>query len=298
MVKHLVTRSNLGAWMVKCNPAVWKLHEFIADGNDWISGWSLHEGYRSDLMEPGDKIIMWVTLSPNLDRGIWGLGHITDYAGNRVFAVGDDDDPGYWLDETARVADDYGVDTDIWLFDKPVTDADLQAAGVHDLEVHRSPPLGNPLWVSKTELARLKPSLPEWPDYDEQELEVTAGYPLRDFYVAEAGVEAVWAWYEAEGWSVEDVNDAKLGWDLTCTHPDGRATRVAANGQSGERPVVFLTTNKYRAASEEDAWQLTVVTRALTDPLLHDFTGPEAVAAGMPYAYRADLSALKHDLPT
>lgn len=143
--------------------------------------------------------------------------------------------------------------------------------------------------------------LPEWPGWDEltevEQLTVNprgggAGFddPFSNAVVEAAAMGAVQQFYSEGGWHVADVSGDGLGWDLTCTSPDGDVVRVEVKGVRGDDPHVLLTANELRAAREDCDWWLAVVTRALSKPEVHEFDAPTAITAAKPYVYRADLS--------
>ena len=47
---NAVTEESLGAWVMKCNPEVWDLLGFVADGNKVIDDWTVVQNYRSDMI--------------------------------------------------------------------------------------------------------------------------------------------------------------------------------------------------------------------------------------------------------
>lgn len=155
-----ITRDNLGAWLLKANPAVWDLHRFRADGHRSIASWAVRPGYRSRLMRGGDRVVFWVSGSGagGLPRGIWGLGHVLAEA-----EAWTDTEQGWWRDDGSRQAVRGRVEVDIPLLDEPVTAAELRAAGLGDLEVLSVPQMSNPSWVSRTQLAALDTVVPTWP---------------------------------------------------------------------------------------------------------------------------------------
>jgi len=140
-----ITRENLGAWLVKADPESGShLSRWVEEGGKVVGSWCVVRGYRSELMAPGDKILLWVSGNGRrVPRGIWGLGHVT----------GPVDDTG------PRPA----VPLDLPLLDEAVPAEDLLAAGITDLEVQRMPQGSNPSWISKGQLTRLTPLLPAWP---------------------------------------------------------------------------------------------------------------------------------------
>jgi hypothetical protein len=297
--------SNFGAWLIKCNPMLWDFYGFIALGNDTIDNWSVVDNYRSQMMRQGELIVFWVSGTDSTERGIWGTGYIVgeahDVPSDEV--DGDDadgDDTGYWLSEKARLAVTNGIDVDIPLFDAVISDSELRAAGIDDLEVQRMPQGSNPSWISKEQLARLTSILPPWPEYVELEDEITitdagAGFgdPLQNQIVELAAVAAVGEFYRNGNWDVHDVSLEKLGWDLTCTHTSGESARVEVKGVSSDRPIVLLTARELRAAANEPDWVLAVVTRAVSAPVVTEFTAEQALKAANPYVFKADLTPFK-----
>lgn len=155
-----VDRENLGAWVLKANPAVWDVRRFRADGETRLTSWSVQRGYRSALMRRGDRVVFWLS-GPgrgDLVRGIWGLGHVLAEAEPWT-----DTEPGWWLDDAARQALRHRVEVDVPLLDQPLPATELRAAGITDLEVQRVPQMSNPSWVSRAQLAALDDLLPGWP---------------------------------------------------------------------------------------------------------------------------------------
>ena len=77
----------------------------MADGVDTITDWSVVPGYGSEMMAPDDKVVFWVSGDSRvMIRGIWGIGHVADYAQDSVpddFQMGD---INYWKDEEAGQA--------------------------------------------------------------------------------------------------------------------------------------------------------------------------------------------------
>jgi len=160
-VPPAITRQQLGAWLLKANPALWDLRGFLDSGEGRLTSWAVQRNYRSDLMAPGDRALFWVSGSgrDGLFRGIWGAGHISAEAEDWV-----DAERGFWLDEGGRQAVRRRVQVDITFLAEPVPATDLVAHGIIDLEVQRQPFMGNPSWVSHPELERLNELLPPWPD--------------------------------------------------------------------------------------------------------------------------------------
>lgn len=155
-----VRRSDLGAWLLKCNPTAWDLPAFWASGERRLTSWSVRPGYRSALIRPADRVLWWVSGDgrSGFARGIWGLGQVIAEA-----EAWSEDEAGFW-----RAADRHHqirarVEIDVALLDVPVTDAELKAAGIGDLEVQRQPFAANPSWLSRVQLSAVTDLLPLWP---------------------------------------------------------------------------------------------------------------------------------------
>lgn len=298
MATRTITEENLGAWLIKCDPKTkYDLPGAIAAGIHVVTNWSVTDNYRSRMMAPGDKIILWVSGDSRImDRGIWGIGHVTGYVHDAVH----EQDPGsgensFWHSEEDRLAVTNDIAVHIPLFDTAVTAVELEAAGILDLEVHRMPQASNPSWVSKDQLAALEPMLGQWPSEVEPAEEITVseygagfGDPLHNQVVEEAAMDAVIDYFE--GWEFEDVSEDKVGWDITFTHPTGDVRKVEVKGVSGDRPVVLLTANEHRAAHVEEEWVLAVVTRALRNPTVVEYSAADVIAEASPYVYKANFA--------
>jgi hypothetical protein len=299
MAARRITEDNLGAWLIKCDPtSKYNLPAAIEAGLDVVDNWSVVDNYRSRMMKPGDKVILWVSGNGRLmGRGIWGLGRVTGYVKDTIY---EELQPGvetFWYSEEDRLAVTNDIDLDIPLFDEALTAEEIAAAGITDLEVQEIAQMSNPSWVSKEQLARLEPLLKEWPEPVGPKEEITVsdkgagfGSPLQNLLVEQAAMDAVIDYYGKE-WRHNDVSADKVGWDITFTHEQSREVyRVEVKGVSGDRPIILLTSNEIRAAEEEAGWMLAVVTRALTKPDVVEYTAEETLDAARPYVYKADLT--------
>lgn len=129
-----VTPENLGAWVIKCNPTKTPLAPMVSAGEAKRS-WCVADNYRTRLMEPGQRVLFWV--STHRRRGLWGAGIIT----------------GAVTSEDGRLH----VPVEIPLFGEPLTATELlEVPDLASMEVFRSPQQANPSWVSKTEVRILE----------------------------------------------------------------------------------------------------------------------------------------------
>ena len=152
-----VERARLGAWLLKANPTVWDLRAFLDAGERRLTSWAVRPGYRSALMTAGDRVLFWVSGDgrSGFARGIWGLGRVVSEAEPWV-----EGELGFWREAAARHGVRARVPVDIALLDEPVTDAELRASGIGDLEVQRQPFAANPSWLSREQLAAVQDLLP------------------------------------------------------------------------------------------------------------------------------------------
>lgn len=298
MAARTITEDNLGAWVIKCDPkSKYDLPRAIEELSlTEITNWSVADNYRSQMMKPRDRVILWVSGDGRrMTRGIWGVGWVVNYVQDTVHEVLDEDEESFWHSEEDRLAVTNDVALDIPLFEEALSSEDIKAAGILDLEVFTQAQASNPSWVSKEQLAALEDLLEEWPEWLEPDERITitddgAGFgdPVQNAIVEAAAMEAVIDYYR--GWSYEDVSSDKVGWDITFRHkPSGQVAHVEVKGVSGDRPSVLLTANEIRTAESDPNWHLAVVTRAVREPVVTEYSAQEAVAAAKPYVYKASF---------
>lgn len=136
-----ITRETIAGWLVRSS-AHGAGELFTArQGGRPIDRWCVASNYRSALMRPGDPIVLWVSGDGRrFARGVWGWGNVTGSARPMPDA------------HDGRLS----VPVHIELLDRPVTDAELRAAGIGDLEVQRQPMGSNPSWISVPQLQGLR----------------------------------------------------------------------------------------------------------------------------------------------
>lgn len=127
----------LGAWVIKCNPAVTDLAPMVATGRANPS-WCVAENYRTRLMAPGQQVVFWV--SAYRQRGIWGAGTVTA--------------------APAPVDGALRVGVCLPLLSRPVTAAELKVVpGLAGIEPLRAPQQSNPSWLHAGEWDLVAPLL-------------------------------------------------------------------------------------------------------------------------------------------
>jgi len=140
-----VSADTLGAWVVRCNPKLRDLHGLLRPGASPIGSWCVAANYRSQMMRRGDVILLWVSGQDRaFPRGFWGRGTVLGTAGPEDDVV----------EPSARRQLHAPIELRIHP-DDAITDRELRAAGIDDLEVQRQPQGSNPSWVSRAQLARI-----------------------------------------------------------------------------------------------------------------------------------------------
>lgn len=99
--------------------------------------------------------------------------------------------------------------------------------------------------------------------------------------------------YESEGWSIESVEQDKVGYDLICKKGNERQN-VEVKGRSLNHLQFVITANEVKQALENPAFILCLVTSAITNPKLTRWTGKELLEQFnlKPLAYRAQLKQI------
>lgn len=138
-----VTRENLGAWVLKCNPSVSDLPALVADGGRSVETWCVADNYRSELFDADQPLLFWVSGSAGRTPtpGIWGSGRVTGPARTRA---------------DGKLV----VPIELEVLDPPLARSEIAAVDLlRDLEVIRQPQMSNPSFVTKGQYAALLPLL-------------------------------------------------------------------------------------------------------------------------------------------
>lgn len=290
---RMVTPDDLGAWLLRCDPDLWDLPRFRADGHTYLARWSVHPTYRVDLMAAGQNVVLWLTGNAArsgksaLAPGVWGVGHLTGPPGP------DTPDPlgqqSYWTTEPEsgtrkreRLPELF-VPLHLPFLPAPISRSRVQdTAGLTELEVLRSPQGSNPSYLTRAEWRTLQEQLPLLAEDD---------LPFeRDDAVEAAAVKAVTVALDADDWTVLSVEKQNLGYDLTARR-GGQFRFVEVKGRGPWSLTVRLTRNELRAARDEARWELAVVPDALGAAPVFWFDRHTALAVAEPTGYQAVLDA-------
>ncbi len=169
-----VTAEVLGAWVIKCNPAMTDFGSILQSGRG-ISAWCVADNYRSALMDAGQPVVLWVSggRGGEFARGIWGIGRVRAPAmlqmtpvlqmtpGSQMTAVSQmtpgsqmtppGSEPAVRSRHAKLVAQ-----LDIPVRKSPIAVCEIAAVpALSGIEVIRQPYMSNPSWLSKDEFAAL-----------------------------------------------------------------------------------------------------------------------------------------------
>lgn len=147
-VASLRDGTEVGAWLLKANPAIWDIGTALREGTD-LDWWRMARSYRNDLVATGHPCVMWVTHGDRrVGSGVWALGAVT---GPVDEDCGDPDDP-LWRDEAARRQLRPRLPVRLEVLSRPVLRAAFAAdPRLHHAEVLRVPRIGNPAVLTPDE---------------------------------------------------------------------------------------------------------------------------------------------------
>ncbi|MCC2548496.1 DUF3883 domain-containing protein [Hymenobacter sp. BT175] len=95
---------------------------------------------------------------------------------------------------------------------------------------------------------------------------------LKRLAVEQKAVETTWDYYQKLGYTLESVEAAKVGWDLTATNGKVKL-KLEVKGLSGTSVVAELTANEFtNLLADKPNYRVCIVTNALIKPLLHIFS--------------------------
>ncbi len=136
-----VSATSLGAWLLKADPSSPGAQTLLTGGPFDVTR-CVRRSYRTSLMEPGQRVLLWVSgRDPRTPAGIHAGGWVTGVA--RVAPGGDE----RRLEVPLRLE----------RLDRPVLREELLADPVLSrVEVIRMPAGSNPSYLSREELARLR----------------------------------------------------------------------------------------------------------------------------------------------
>jgi hypothetical protein len=139
MPARAVTPESLGAWLVRASGADPATKAHAAQGFAWVVTRCVRRSYRTNLIEEGQRVLLWVSGSePNLPSGIHASGRTTGPAADRVMPV---------ALEPLR---------------SPVLRSELVGHPyLAALEVIRMPAGSNPSYVTRAQLSALEALCPE-----------------------------------------------------------------------------------------------------------------------------------------
>lgn len=159
MTKEL-TRSEIGAWLFKCNPLTWDIESALRDGRR-IDRWRVKETYRLNLISAGDPAVVWVTGSKGAipTPGIRAIGYTTGET------LGADPHDGYWLQPRVGDADATYTGLLVWPIETVARDTIASILALDDLEIIRQAQMPNPSYLTPSQFRALVDLVGPWPAF-------------------------------------------------------------------------------------------------------------------------------------
>jgi hypothetical protein len=149
-----LSRTNVGAWVVKCNPqGVWDYFAELddsgrAEGSVDDGGWTLGNTYRNELLQKGDLVVLWV--GGTRESGIHEIGRITGPVHTDTI------DDRYLIDESRRGKPVDAIPFRTLLLAGFVARADMKVdKALRNCEPLRAPRGANPSYLTPTETSEL-----------------------------------------------------------------------------------------------------------------------------------------------
>ena len=146
-----VTASTLGAWLIKGNDGVSAVGELIRSGFSTVHTRCLRQTYRTDLIEPGQPVLFWVSGSSTAHpAGIYAQGRTTGRATPDV------------VDDERSGRPKLIVPVELGALATPVLRRDLlRHPSLSQIEVLRMAAGSNPSFLSRAALASLRAQWPQ-----------------------------------------------------------------------------------------------------------------------------------------
>ena len=259
-------QDDFGAWVLVCNPSLFDVRGMSEDGAT-SGSWTVNRRApaRTNLMESGQRVLLWMTGKSDYPRGFWASGKLTSKVFIDDFVYSDD-----WLDIRDREEVAFvGYDIDFFLNG---TDASAlkDSDELRTIEPLRAPQVGPP-FVTLQQLRALN-CLLESPFEDlspAPKPSTRAPLPVLKRVDIEhrrrtefVGMSSAASFYEDYGYQVADVALEKCGYDLLAKRELEFEKHVEAKGLTNEYPYINLTRSEIATAKTDPNWQLFVATEA------------------------------------
>lgn len=145
-----ILRTDIGAWIFKANPSdEWDYFEELKDrglhsGSKTDRSWAIGTNYRTELVKPGDLVVLWV--SGPVEPGAHELGIVS---GPITVEVLDED---YLINERRRGKHEWFAPFTSYVLPRPISRNEFKQHPVLGAsEVIRAPQMGNPTYLSPSE---------------------------------------------------------------------------------------------------------------------------------------------------
>ncbi len=151
-----VTANTLGAWLIKGSRDVYPVDKLIRTKFSTVTGWSLRETYRTDLIKPGQPVLFWISgASKTHPAGLYAQGTTT---GRAMAELADNE----WVDPAERGQPKLFMPVELHPLAAPVLRSDLlKHPSLHQIEVLKMAAGSNPSFVTPADLAALRSAWPQ-----------------------------------------------------------------------------------------------------------------------------------------
>lgn len=154
-----ISRSDVGAWVLVGNPAVWQYFdarddEGLRPGDTTLNNWSVASNYRTDLIERGDLVVLWI--GGRVRAGIHEIGIVDE----DVSSVEDTIEATHLGDEAKRKKYYRFVQFRSLILAQPLSVADLRSdPRLAGCEHFRAPQVASPSYLTPSEVDALRTHL-------------------------------------------------------------------------------------------------------------------------------------------
>lgn len=138
----------MAAWIIQCNPTVWKVFDWWENGDDELGTWTI--SHRVNEISCGDLFAFWIG---GKEAGVYAMGKVSDDPNGPHRSQGG----GYWVSPPPGDVWYIGLRVERYFFDAPIRKAELVAdPNFRNALVLRMPRSANPIPLTSNEWSALE----------------------------------------------------------------------------------------------------------------------------------------------
>lgn len=139
-------------WLIQANPLKWRIFDWWESADQELTAWTFTK--PASEFKRGDAFALWVS---GPEAGVYAVGTVARGGVSVTDFVADE----YWTDPPSPPVWQVKLETDLYLFEDPVSRADLTSdPAFANALVLRMPRYGNPIPVERSEWSALLSHLP------------------------------------------------------------------------------------------------------------------------------------------